>query len=82
MNNDEAKLEKKVEELCHLVKSLRRIVVGLAVFFVTFLCFFVADHPRGEPAIIVAVIAIGIYWALLALGARLSQPRVRTKDES
>ena len=56
MSEDDSKVAKKLEELSQQVKSLRRIVIGLAVFFVTLVCFLVGPTPGGE-AILFAVIA-------------------------
>ena len=81
MSDDESKVASKVEELSQQVKSLRRIVIGLAVFFVTLVCFLVGPTPGGE-AILFAVIAVGIYCVIVVLGNRMSQPKVRSNDES
>ena len=81
MSEDESKVAKKLEELSQQVKSLRRTVIGLAVFFVTLVCLLLVSTP-SSPAIFFAAIAVGIYSVLVALGNRFNQPKVKSNDES
>lgn len=79
MNDKESEVERRLQEVSQQVTTLRRILIGGLVFFTTLTCLFVGRSPDGE-AIVLALVAVALYWAIVVVGKRLSRPSPR--DES
>jgi hypothetical protein len=79
MGDKESEVERRVLELTRQVTALRRVLIGGLVFFATLTCLLVGRSPDGG-AILLALVAVALYWAIVVVGKRLSRPSPR--DES